>query len=267
MEHSESKKTYSFSLFVKHWKDQSAPELASFVSRIGFDGIELPIRDGFQVEPETARKTLPQFAKQLNEQGVNLYSVAASTDESIFAACSEAGVPLIRIMVNIDQDGYKATEERTKRKLEVLVPLCEKYGVKVGIQQHYGNYIIDSNGIMQLMSPINPEHIGVVWDAAHDAFAGQQPEYGLDIVWSHLAMVNLKNGFFQRSNGPEAETAEWKRHFTTGRHGMAHWPRIASYVKERNYAGIICLTAEYTDLANKDRYITEDLAYAKSLFK
>jgi sugar phosphate isomerase/epimerase len=262
-----SEKPFSFSLFVKHWKDKPAPELAQFVSDIGFDGIELPVRAGFQVEPETVGKTLPEFAKRLSGHGVKIYSVAASTDESVFAACAEAGVPVIRIMVNIDQDGYKVTEERTKRKLEQLVPLCEKYGVKVGVQQHYGNFIIDSNGIIRLMDNLSSDHVGVVWDAAHDAFAGQQPEYGLDIVWSHLAMVNLKNGFFIRSNGPEAETAEWKRHFTTGRHGMAHWPRIANYVKERNYTGVVCLTAEYTDLDNKDSYIAEDLAYAKSLFK
>lgn len=260
-------RSYSFSLFVKHWKDKSAEELALFVSDIGFDGIELPVRAGFQVEPETVQRTLPIFARRLGTHGVKIYSVAASTDESVFAACAEAGVPVIRIMANIEQDGYKASEERVKRKLEQLVPLCEKYGVKVGVQQHYGNYVIDSNGIMRLMDKLGSGHVGVVWDAAHDAFAGQQPDYGLDIVWSHLAMVNLKNGYYFRSNGPEAETAEWKRHFTTGRHGMAHWPRIAGYLKQRNYKGVVCLTAEYTDLENKDRYITEDLVYAKSLFE
>ncbi|MFH5184016.1 sugar phosphate isomerase/epimerase family protein [Paenibacillus sp. TAB 01] len=257
---------FSFSLFVKHWKDLSASELGAFVKGVGFDGIELPIRTGFQVEPDNAARTLPALASELAGQGLRIFSVAASTEESVFAACAEAGVPLIRVMIGIDPDGYKATEERAKRMLEQLVPLCEKYRVKVGVQQHYGKYIIDSNGIMRLMEDISPDHVGVVWDAAHDAFAGQQPEYGLDIVWSHLAMVNLKNGFFVRSNGPEAATAEWKRHFTTGRHGMAHWPRIAGYVKERQYGGVICLTAEYTDLDNKDRYIAEDLAYAKSLF-
>lgn len=259
-------KLWSFSLFVKHWKDRTAAELGSFVKGIGFDGIELPIRAGHQIEPATASLTLPTFAAQLAEQGVRIFSVTAPIDEQIFAACAEARVPLIRIMVPIGPDGYKATEENMKRKLEEVVPLCEKYGVKIGVQQHYGNYMIDSNGIMRLMENIAPRHVGVVWDAAHDAFAGQQPEYGLDIVWSHLAMVNLKNGFFVRSNGPEAETAEWKRHFTTGRHGMAHWPRITRYVKERGYTGVVCLTAEYTDLDNKDRYIAQDLEYAKSLF-
>nr|WP_275983870.1 sugar phosphate isomerase/epimerase family protein [Paenibacillus hamazuiensis] len=242
-------------------------ELGRFVRGTGFDGIELPIRSGFWVEPETAFRTLPELAKQLGEQGVGILSVAAEIDETVFAACAEAGVPLIRIMAGIEREGYKAAEEKMKRKLEQLVPLCEKYGVRVGVQQHYGNFINDSNGLMRLMEHLDPVHVGAVWDAAHDAFAGQQPEYGLDIVWSHLAMLNLKNGFFVRSNGPEAETAEWKRHFTTGRHGMAHWPRIAKYVKERGYSGVVCLTAEYTDLANKDKYIAEDLAYAKSLLE
>ncbi|MDD9268311.1 sugar phosphate isomerase/epimerase family protein [Paenibacillus sp. GCM10023248] len=256
----------SFSLFVKHWNDKSVPELGAFVKAVGFDGIELPIRAGFHVEPGTAHRTLPALAAQLAQQDIRIFSVAASPEEPVFAACEEAGVPLIRIMVSIESDGYKATEERTKRKLEELAPLCEKYGVKIGVQPHYGNYINDSNGVMRLLENIRPESAGVVWDAAHDAFAGQQPEYGLDIVWTHLAMVNLKNGFFVRSNGPEAESAEWKRHFTTGRHGMAQWPRIVRVLKERMYSGVICLTAEYTDLAHKDRYIAEDLAYAKSLW-
>lgn len=260
-------KPFAFSLFVKHWNDKPEEELAAFVSGLGFDGIELPIREGFRIEPEAASKSLPAFAAKLGEQGVGLFSVAAEPDESVFAACAEAGIPLIRIMVPIERDGYKATEERTRRKLERLVPLCEKYGVKVGVQPHYGNYIHDSSGMMRLMETFSAEHIGVVWDAAHDAFAGQQPEYGLEIVWSHLAMINLKNGFFIRSNGPEAETAEWKRHYTTGRNGMAHWPRIADYAKRRDYSGVVCLTAEYTDLAGKDRYIAQDLAYAKTLFK
>ncbi|MBW7462369.1 sugar phosphate isomerase/epimerase, partial [Paenibacillus sepulcri] len=103
---------------------------------------------------------LPEIARLLGGYDVKIFSVAASTDESVFAACAEAGVPVIRIMVNIEQDGYKAAEERTRRKLEQLVPLCGKYGVKVGVQQHYGNFVIDSNGIMRLMDGLSSDHVG-----------------------------------------------------------------------------------------------------------
>jgi sugar phosphate isomerase/epimerase len=260
-------KQISFALFTKPWKDRSAAELAHLAAGFGFDGIELPVRNGFQVEPAAALKKLPQFAAAFAENGLNIYSVAASPEEPIFAACAEAGVPLIRTMIDIGQDGYTATEKRVIKWLEdTIVPLCNTYKVKVGIQQHHGKYIADGSGLMRIIGSLAPEHVGAIWDAAHDALAGQQPEYGLDIVWPHLAMVNLKNAYWFRNNGPEADRAEWNRHFTTGRHGMASWTRTAEYLKGRHYSGVVCLTAQYTDDWNTERYVAEDLAYAKALF-
>lgn len=208
------------------------------------------------------------MVNQLAEYGLKVYSVASSTDERIFAACAAAGVKLIRIMIDIDHaEGYMASVTRAIQALEKVVPLCEKYGVKVGIQQHYGNSITDSAGLLHIIRQFDPAFIGAVWDAAHDALAGQQPEFGLDIVWSHLAMVNLKNAYYRRTNGPEAEISEWERYFTTGPHGLASWPRVIDYLQKRNYRGTICLTAEYKAQHLVDRYIPQDLAYAKSLFE
>jgi sugar phosphate isomerase/epimerase len=257
----------SFSVFTKPWMDLPVSQLGKLISGFGFEGIEFPLRKGYQLEPDNAEKGLPLFVSQLAEYGLKVYSVASDTDERIFAACAAAGVKLIRIMTDIDHaEGYMVSEKRTQQKLEKLIPLCERYGVKVGIQQHYGNSVTDSAGLLHLMEKYDPTYIGAVWDAAHDALAGQQPEFGLDIVWSHLAMVNLKNAFYRRTNGPEAEVAEWERHFTTGPHGLASWPRVIDYLKKRNYQGTICLTAEYKAQHLVDRYIAADLAYAKRLF-
>ena len=89
----------------------------------------------------------------------------------------------------------------------------------------------------------------------------------LDIIWSHLCLVNLKSAFWQRANRPEAPVAEWQPHWTTGRHGRANWPRVAAELKRRNYHGVVCLTAEYSDEPAVDRLIAEDIAFAKSLFE
>jgi len=94
---------------------------------------------------------------------------------------------------------------------------------------------------------------------------GEDPELAADILWSHLCMVNLKNAYWQRTNGPEAEVAQWRHYWTTGRHGLAPWPRVAAELKRRGYRGVICLTAEYSDEASVDRLIAEDIAFAKSL--
>lgn len=39
-----------FSLFTKPWKTLSVWELCSFVKGMGFDGVEFPLREGFQLE-------------------------------------------------------------------------------------------------------------------------------------------------------------------------------------------------------------------------
>lgn len=255
-----------FSVFTKPWREVQISKLAAFVSRMGFDGIEFPLRAGYQVTPDNAEKELPEFVSRLEDYGLRVFSVASSLDEKIFAACAKAGIPLIRIMVEIGDGGYVASEQRAIQKLEEILPLCKEYGIQVGVQQHYGNCVSDASGLRHLLGRFNPVYIGAIWDAAHDALAGQQPEYGLDIVWSHLCMVNLKNAFYARTNGPEAEVAEWDRFFTTGRHGLASWSRIASYLKMRNYKGVVCLTSEYTAEDEVDRLIAEDIQYAKSLF-
>jgi len=75
----------------------------------------------------------------------------------------------------------------------------------------------------------------------------------------------LKNAFWQRINGPEAEVAEWKVYWTAGRHGLASWSRVVAKLKAMHYTGPICLTAEYSDPNRIDPLIVEDLAFARSL--
>jgi len=84
-------------------------------------------------------------------------------------------------------------------------------------------------------------------------------------VWSHLRVANLKSAYWERSNGQDEE-AEWKKVWTTAKHGMAYWTRTVRELKKRNYSGDICLTAEYSDPDKVDANIAEDIVYAKYLF-
>ncbi len=256
-----------FSVFTKPWKNLSASELAKYVNQLGFDGVEFPLRPGYQVEPENAEKGLPELVKQMGEYGVKVYSVAGTLEERVFAGCQAAGIPIIRVMAKIEPElGYVASEAKVKKEYEQLLPLCEKYGVKIGVQHHLGKYVSSAIGMMHLIEDFDPKYVGAVWDAAHAALCGEEPELGLDIAWSHLCMVNLKNAFYRRVSGPEALDVKWDKYYTNGRQGFASWPVIAEYLKKRNYEGVICLTAEYSAQDQVDRLIAEDIAYTKSLF-
>jgi hypothetical protein len=82
-------------------------------------------------------------------------------------------------------------------------------------------------------------------------FKGEDPEYAIDITWPYLRAMNLKSACWLRVNGPEAESAMWKNYWTSGCHGMAYCPRVA---------------AKYSDHNAVDRLISEDTAFARSLF-
>lgn len=254
----------TFSVFTKPWQ-VPLPELGQIVSNLGFAGIELPVRPEYQVEPENV-EDLPRAAQILSDFGVKICSIAGPTDERTIAACAQAAVPIIRICVEIGEEGYLATEPRVQKAFDALVPLLEQYGVQIGIQNHCGHCIGSARGLRHLIEKYDPQHFAAVWDPAHCALDGEEPDLAVDILWSHLCMVNLKNAFWRRTNGPEAEYAKWESYWTTGRHGLASWPRVVEVLKQRDWHGVVCLCAEYSDAGTLDRSIANDLAFAKSLF-
>ena len=258
----------TFSVFTKPWKTQSIAELGEFISGLGFDGIEFPLRDGYQVEPANAETGLPMLVQQLGRFGLKITSIASPLDEQVFAGCAAAEIPLIRIMAtHFDlQTSFFVSLEQKKKEIEAALPFCEKYGIKIGVQHHHGPGVSNSMELLRLVENYDPRYVGAIWDPAHSGLAGEEPEQGLDTVWSHLCLVNLKNAYYKQVNGPESLQAQWKRHFTSGREGLASWTRVADYLKNKGYQGVICLTAEYSETEQTNRLIAEDIVYAKSLF-
>ncbi len=253
------------SVFTKPWKDVPLTELCKFVKGAGFDGVELCVRPGFHLEPERAERGLPEVAAHLKDYGLEIYSVAAPLDEAVFAGCAAAGIGVVRTMADIGDDGYLASVRRHQQLYADLLPLTEKYRVTIGVQNHCDKYVCNAAGLLHLIERFDPAHVGAIWDCAHNGLQGEEPEMAIDMLWSRLSMVNFKNAFWMRANGPEAEHPEWKHYFTTGNQGLASWKRVAAELNRRKYEGIVCMTAEYEDQGNVNTYIQQDIRYLKRL--
>lgn len=257
-----------FSVFTKPWPKLEAAALGACVRDMGFEWIELPVRPGFQVEPEHVARDLPRVARILAEAGVGIASVAGPPQEPVLAACAEAGVPLVRVMYGLGQgEGYLAAEARARADLQALVPLCARYGVQVGVQNHSGRFVAPhALGLARLLAGLPAAQVGAIWDAAHNALEGEEAECAVEILWPHLLMVNLKNGYRRQVNGPEAERAQWRTYWTDGRHGLCSWPAVAGALRARGYDGVVCLTAEYSAEGDVGRLARSDLADAQAVF-
>lgn len=234
--------TYLWSVFTKPWPALPGDELGRLVSGLGFAGAEVPVREAACVSPATAEAELPKFTAQLRAEGVEPISVASDLSERVFAACAEAGVPMIRIMAELGPDGYAASVRRTRMLLEAAAVLTERYGVQVGVQPHHGRFVASTLGVLQLLDGL-PEQFKLVWDAAHDALAGDHPAVTLELGAERLGIVNLKNVQYLRTDGV------WKPYFVQADEGLSDWSAVFAALQKIKYTGPICLTGQYSDPA------------------
>jgi len=257
---------FQFTVFTKPWRDKPLAELARFVRDLGFQGVELPVRPGYQVPPENVTKGLPEAAKVFADHGLKIGTIAGPTDEKTMAACAEVGVPIIRIMAPVPKDKDYLTAIRDYQKQwDQLIPLLERHGVAVGVQNHNGRGIANAMQLLHAIGKYDPRCICAIWDPAHNALEGERADIALDTIWSHLRVVNLKNAYWKLASPPEAPVAQWSVFWTTGRHGLANWPLVAKELQRRGYVGDLCFSAEYSEHAAVDRLIAEDIKFAKSL--
>lgn len=257
---------YKYSVFTKPWKRQSGSELADLVLSMGFDGVEFPLRDGYQATPQNAVVSLSALSDVFASRGLKIYSVASVLDEHIFEACALSGVPMIRIMAGYGAEGYLEGERRMKNILETACMLCEKYKVKIGVQQHCGKMVNNSMELRHLLEGLDKRYVGAVWDAAHSALAGENPEQGLEILKDYLFMVNFKAAYYKKTENTGYGHDVYRPYFTTGRECQFPWMDAVTYLKKIGYDGIVCMPAEYTDESNTEEKAAADLNYLKELF-
>jgi len=259
-------------VFTKPWKNESLEELGALVKDMGFDGVEYPLRDGYQVQPSDGAAGIKRLVDGLGAFDLTVGSIAAGIDsEEVFAGCGENGVKIIRICQGFDRTlGFFENIDQIRRAYDAALPWCEKYGVTVGVQMHcsegYGAFISSAAEKYILLRDYDPKYIAAVWDSGHNGLAGTEPKYGLDVIWDMLCMVNFKAAYWKARTGPEAGSASWGAYWTTGRHACGNWREAVAHLKNRGYSGVICMPAEYTDEPNAEKYTREDLAYLKELF-
>lgn len=249
--------TYQWSVFTKPWSGLPGDELGRLIAGLGFTGAEIPVRDTAYVTPATAEAELPKFTEQLRAEGIEPISIASDLSERTFAACAQSGVPMIRIMAELGPGGYAASVRRTRGLLEEAALLAAQYDVQVGIQPHHGRFVPSTLGVLQLLDGL-PDQFKLVWDAAHDALAGDDPAVTLELGLNRLGIVNLKNAKYIEADGG------WRTYFVQGNEGMSDWSAVFATLQRLRWTGPICLTGQYSDpaVAVEER-LEKDLLFAR----
>ena len=261
-------KLKGWAVFTEPWKALSLHELASKVRSLGFDGIELPVRPGFQVAPDSVSEVLPEAVKTFADQGLRVVSVAADPTPPVIEACAQSGVGIVRVCLEVPREkGYMQHEAGLRRWLDTLVPELRRFSVRLGVQNHYGDNICNAMGLRHLLEGYDPDVVAAVWDGAHCGLDGELPHMAADILWPCLCLVNLKNARWAPDGADAFGAARWKADFVPGPEGICSWPDVLAQLVERAYTGYVCLTAEYSDETDLEAKVRSDLNWAKRVYE
>lgn len=265
---------HSLTVFTKPWTGP-LEQLADTVAGLGLDGVELAVRPGYQVTPETARRDLPKALRIFEARGLTIGSVAAPLAADVVAACGDSGIGILRTLVPVDlARGHAACFRDHRETFDRLLPALDRHGVTIGVQNHTGNFIGSVQAVLHLIEPYDTRHVCAVLDMAHCGVAGEPLDLAVDAVWPKLrGLVNFKSAFQRRINAPEEPEARYVHHWTTCRHAAFSWRDLVKRLQERRFAGMFCLSAQYSAPSGAGMrtgddvlpFLREDIACLRSL--
>ena len=256
--------------FTKTLQALNLPGVIAFLKEAGLDGADLAVRPGYPVHPDNALAELPRAAKMFQDAGLTIGLVTAPTNlndpdsaaaRAIFEACSQAGVPAVKIGYLTYQPGkFDALLAEGRRRLAGFAKLAAKTGVRACYHTHSGNYLgCNAAGLRLLLQDLDPHQVGAFVDTGHLAVGGGPIRMELDLVRPWLSLVAIKDIVWAKGK------QGWRHRVAPAGEGIVRWDDVALGLKECRFNGTISLHAEYEiqDLAERRKLAVQELTFLK----
>ena len=207
-----SKTENTICTFSKTFQWLGYDDLSAFLAEAGFEGIDLSVRPGGHVLPENVERDLPVAVKAAQKQGLSVpMMVTAITDaadpltERILKTAAEQGVKYYRL-------GYYKYDDKltiqqnldvTRKYLEALCKINERYGLQGGYQNHAGSNVGSPVwDLWHLIKDLDPRYIGCQYDVRHAAAEGINSWHlGFKAVARHVKHECIKDYIYVNNNG------------------------------------------------------------------
>ncbi len=170
-------------VFTKPFQKMNAAQTAELVARVGWDGIECPVRAGGQIESERAPDELPRFVEALRKDKRDVHLVATDITsltqrhaETVLRTVSRLGLKRIRLGFLT----YRPDQSPADRLKEIAPALrdiaqaCKELGLQAGFQNHSGSRQVGAPvwDIFNMIRDLDPRHMGVCFDIGHATVEG-----------------------------------------------------------------------------------------------
>jgi sugar phosphate isomerase/epimerase len=242
-------------LFTKLFRGRSLEEIGATARDLGFDGIDLLVRPGHQLEPD-APERIPAAVRLLEGAGLatplvttDLTDPAAFPAEAVFARCAEAGVRLLRLGYwRYDPArGYAACFDEARRHLDALEALARRAGLRLAIQLHGGTIHSSAPLAAALLDGRDPAQLGAYPDPGNQVVQEGREDWRLtfDLLRPWLCCVGVKNGGWSPAEIAPSGQRRWRSDWLGLAEGMVPWDEIVAQLRATGYAGLLSFHSHY----------------------
>jgi L-ribulose-5-phosphate 3-epimerase len=194
--------------FSKHLPRLSPKQLAQRLRPAGYDGIELTVRPGGHVAPETVTTDLPRALEAIRAEGMDVPIIAtaltSASDRSagpILTTAAKLGVKLCRTGWFTYAGGDVRTELRqASQSLATLSEVARKAGIALAYQNHVGNLGAAGWDLDALLAPLDARWAGAYFDIRHAVAeaTGGSWKTTLALLAPRLKVFSVKDFYWDR---------------------------------------------------------------------
>lgn len=250
-------------VFTKPFNSLSFDELAESISKVGFDGIEAPIRAGGHVQPQEVAERLPELVAALKKRDLKISVMTSDVNdaadkksENVLRAAAKEGIRFYR-MKYFKYDENRSIKKQLanwKSQMRDLAAMNRELGITAVYQNHAGRNYFGAPiwDMAEVLEGIDPDEVGVAYDIRHAAVEGGNCwPISFRLIQPHVKVVYVKDYQWQGakvSNVPLGDGLVSKDFFKT--------------LRKLNFDGPISLHEEYLD-HRKPELVPDHLAAIK----
>ena len=279
--------------FTKFWAPLSIEQLGARAAALGYDGLDLVVREGYAINPANLTDALPRALAHWRALGLSCPLITAETSltdphlpqaRALFTAAGHAGVEMIKLGYFEYTPGsdLEIAWDNAKSALAGFANLAERTGVKAVYHTHSG-VCLGSNcaGLRHLLENLDPRYVGAYVDLGHLAVNGEDVQLGLPLVRAHLAAISAKDAHHILDSRPDRRAAYTDAFVPLGE-GAAEIGSAIELLKRWRFEGPISVHTEYTTdpsvvatvggrddsaetVSQRERGEVTDLAFLRSL--
>ncbi len=238
-------------MFSKHLQALNFEQLGEAVAAIGFDGVDLTVREGGHIEPADAPKQLPIAVQTLRRFGLTVPMITTnftSADQphaaSTFAVAADCGVRFVKLGYWRYRDfgSLKALISIARKQLEGLAQLAERYNLCAVVHSHSGDFLTASPFVLaQLIDGFDTNFVAAYVDAGHFFVEGglRGWQQGLELLAGKVRVVACKDFAWLRENG------RWRVRVVPIGEGIVRWREFFACLRQMGFDGPLSVHSEY----------------------